>query len=88
MVTVSAAVNIMQKTAGKKIDEKIFKVFCNHIEYSNIAQAKDLRMSDEFDPSIPYAVLPLEEVEEMFTDDDFGKIRIIDEKTNKKTEEK
>tara|TARA_Y100000768_G_scaffold388864_1_gene388050 strand:- start:15211 stop:16356 length:1146 start_codon:yes stop_codon:yes gene_type:complete len=88
VVTVSHAISIMEKTVGKKIDEKIFKVFCNHIEYSNIAQAKDLRMSDEFDPSIPYAVLPLEEVEAMFSDEDFGKIRVIDEKTNKKIDKK
>ena len=84
VVTVSQAISIMQKTAGKKIDEKIFKIFCKHIDHSNIAQAKDLRMSDDFDPTIPYGVLPLEEVEEMFTDEDFGKIRFIDEKNKKK----
>ena len=40
-------------------------------------------MSDSFDPSIPYSVLPLEEIKEMFAGDDFGKIRFIDEKGNK-----
>jgi len=87
VVTVSQAIAIMEKTVGKKIDEKIFKLFCNHIEYSDIAQAKDLRMSDDFDPSIPWAELPLEEVEEMFTDEDFGKIRFIDEQSKKKKKE-
>lgn len=84
VVTVTQALAIMTKTAGKKIDEKIFKIFCNHIEHSNIDQAKDLRMSDAFDPSIPYSVLPLEEVEEMFTDEDFGKIRFIDDQDKNK----
>lgn len=87
VVTVSQAISVMEKTAGKKIDEKIFKIFTNHIEHSKIGEAKQLRIADEFDPSIPYAVLPLEEINEMFTDEDFGKIRFIDEQ-DKKTEEK
>lgn len=83
VVTVSQGIAIMEKTSGKKIDEKIFKIFKNHIDHSNIAQAKDLRISDTFDPSIPYSVLPLEEVEQMFSEADFGKIRFIDEQEKK-----
>ena len=41
-------------------------------------------MSDNFDPSIPYSTLPLEEIEEMFSGDDFGKIKMIDSSMKKR----
>ena len=45
-------------------------------------------MGDSFDPSIPFAHFPLEEVQAMFNDEDFGKIRVLDEKSDKKKEKK
>ena len=77
----------MEKTAGKKLDPRIFKIFAEHVEYSKAKTTKQLRMNDSFDPSIPYATLPLEEIKEMFAGEDFGKIRMIDESYNKKKKE-
>ena len=74
----------MEKTTGKKLDPKVFKVFTKHVQASKVKSTKQLRMADSFDPSVPYAELPLEEVEEMFTDKDFGQIRFLDEKKDKK----
>lgn len=82
VVSISQAINIMEKTSGKKIDPKIFAAFVKHIEYTKAGTTKELKMSDSFDPSIPYAAFPLEEVKAMFTDDDFGKIKVIDKKDN------
>ena len=84
VVSVTQGIEIMEKTAGKKLDPKVFKIFSDHVEYSKVSSAKQLKMSDDFDPSIPYATLPLEEIEEMFGSDDFGKIRMIDEAEEKK----
>lgn len=79
VVPVSQGIAIMEKTAGKKLDPKIFKMFADHVDKSNVSNVKELRMNDSFDPSIPYATLPLEEIEEMFDGEDFGKIKMIDE---------
>lgn len=84
VVTISQGLDIMAKTAGKKIDPKIFKLFSAHITSVNPKTVKQLRIADSFDPSIPYSVLPLEEIEEMFEGDDFGKIKFIEEKNKKK----
>lgn len=74
----------MERTAGKKIDPKIFKIFSSHITKSKVENLKDLRMGDNFDPTIPWAAFPLEEFEEMFEDSDFGKIKIIDKNSKDK----
>lgn len=79
VVTVGQGISIMEKTVDKKIDGKIFKVFKAHVEYSKVQSTKELKMADHFDPSIPYAVLPLEEIEQMFAEEDFGKIKILDD---------
>lgn len=83
VLTVSQALGVMEKTAGKKIDPKIFKAFAAHLGAKKIADAKDLKISDTFDPCMPHASLPLEEVEEMFASEDLGKIRMIDENKKK-----
>ncbi len=80
VVAISQGLKIMEKTAGTKLDPKVFKIFAAHVSTSKIETTRQLKMADNFDPSIPYAVLPLEEIENMFNDDDFGKIRMIDEK--------
>lgn len=80
VLTVSQGLDVMAKTAGKKLDPKIFKAFQNHVSTSNVQSTKQLKLADSFDPTLPYENLPLEEVEEMFTDADFGKIRVIEEK--------
>ncbi|MDH5414709.1 MAG: HD domain-containing protein, partial [Flavobacteriaceae bacterium] len=80
VVAIKQAIDIMQRTAGKKLDTKLFKAFAAHVGYANVKTTRQLKMADSFDPSIPYAVLPLEEVKEMFGSEDFGKIRMIDDK--------
>lgn len=84
VVPVAQGLSIMERTAGKKIDPKIFKVFSNHVSKSNVKNVKDLKMADNFDPSIPWAAFPLQEFEEMFDDSDFGKIKVIDGKVKGK----
>ncbi len=84
VVTVSEGIAIMEKTAGKKLDPKVFKVFKNHVEHHEVSSTRELKMADSFDPTIPYAHLPLEEVEQMFEGDDFGKIRLLDKENEQK----
>ncbi len=84
VVPISQALGIMERTAGKKIDEKLYKAFAAHVSSAGIKSAKQLKIADSFDPSIPHATLPLEEVKEMFAGEDFGKIRLIDENSKKK----
>ena len=84
VLSISQAIDIMEKTTGKKLDPKVFKVFTKHVQASKVKSTKQLKMADSFDPSVPYAELPLEEVEEMFTDKDFGQIRFLDEKKDTK----
>lgn len=83
VVTVTQGLSIMEKTSGKKIDPKIFKIFSSYITQSKIEAPKDLQMQESFDPSIPWENFPLEEFEEMFETEDFGKIKIIEKKGSK-----
>lgn len=84
VLSISQAIEIMEKTSGKKLDPRVFKVFTKHVQSSKVKSTKQLRMAESFDPSVPYAQLPLEEIEEMFTNKDFGQIRVIEEKKEKK----
>jgi len=84
VVSVSKGIDIMSKFVDIKLDAKIFKVFAAHVKHSKIKSTKELKLSDSFDPSIPYSVLPLEEIEELFAKEDFGKIRVLDANDKKK----
>jgi len=84
VVTISTGIAIMDKTVGKKLDPKIFKVFAAHVGSSKVESAKEFKIADSFDPSIPYAILPLEEIEDMFKGEDFGKIRMLDDDMKEK----
>lgn len=88
VLSVSQAIDIMAKTAGKKLDPKVFKIFAAHVKHSKVQSATELKMADSFDPTIPYAELPLEEVKKMFNSEDFGKIRVIEEKNKSKDAKK
>jgi hypothetical protein len=46
--------------------------------------ARDLRLSDSFDPTLPYAKLPLEEIKNFEKELDFGKIKVVDGQNSKK----
>jgi hypothetical protein len=83
---VGKAMSIMENTAGKKLDPLLFKAFARHVNYSKIKSSKELKMGEKFDPSIPFAEFPMEEID-LFEKEKFGGIKVIDE-TGKKVEEK
>ena len=76
VLPISKALSVMDKFSGIKLDPKIFKAFAAHIEHNKISTKDDLKLSDGFDPTLPYEKLPLEEVQELFEEEDFGKIKI------------
>ncbi len=87
VMTMSKALEVMDKATNKKIDEKLFKLFAAHVGYTKATTTGQFKMSDNFDPCMPYSVLPIEQVKALLEDEDFGKIRMIDE-TGKKVEKK
>lgn len=90
VLPISQAIDVMNKFSGIKLDPKLFKVFAAHVKYTKVKSTRDLKLADSFDPTIPYETIPLEEVKQMFEDEDFGKIRISDDpdKNEKKKEKK
>lgn len=81
------AMNTMRKFRGTKLDPTIFDIFDQHVRYVRAESAKDLRLADSFDPTIPYAKLPLEEIKKFEKEMDFGKIKVVEQakpKTKKK----
>ncbi len=88
VLTISQGIAIMDKNVGTKLDPTLFKIFKNYIKHSNVESTKDMRMADHFDPTIPYAELPLEEIDKLFTDDDFGKIKLIEDSDKPKKKKK
>jgi HD-GYP domain-containing protein (c-di-GMP phosphodiesterase class II) len=86
VMPVGKAMSIMENTAGKKLDPLLFKAFARHVNYSKIKSSKELKMGEKFDPSIPFAEFPMEEID-LFEKEKFGGIKVIDE-TGKKVEEK
>jgi HD-GYP domain-containing protein (c-di-GMP phosphodiesterase class II) len=84
VLPISDAMNTMRKFRSIKLDPDIFDIFDNHVRYVRADQARDLRLSDSFDPTLPYAKLPLEEVKRMDKEADFGKIKFVDASKKKK----
>lgn len=82
VLTITEAIGVMENTSGKKIDPVIFKAFKNHVNFSKIQSTRELKMTDRFDPTIPWEEFPLEEVKGEKDKEDFGKIKVID--SNKK----
>jgi HD-GYP domain-containing protein (c-di-GMP phosphodiesterase class II) len=74
------AMNIMRKFRAIKLDPDFFDIFDHQVRYIRADIAKDLRLSDKFDPTIPWAKLPLEDVKQFGKEMDFGKIKVIDKK--------
>lgn len=88
VLAVSQAIEVMRNTSGKKLDPKLFERFAAHVKYSKVETAKELKMADHFDPSIPYAELPVSEVKKVFKDENFGKIKVLDGQKKKMEKEK
>ena len=76
------AMNTMRKFRAIKLDPDIFDVFDRQVKYLKIEDAKNLRLADSFDPTIPYEKLPIEEIKKTNKETNFGKIKFID--TDKK----
>lgn len=86
VLPLTEAMNTMRKFRGTKLDPDYFDIFDKHVGYVKHEIHRDLRLLDSFDPTLPYAKLPVEEVSKM--DKDYGKIKMIDPKvTKKKTNE-
>ncbi len=86
VLAIPDAMNIMRKYRAIKLDPDIFDIFDQHVRYVRAEFTKDLRLADTFDPTIPYAQLPIEEIKKFEKEMDFGKIKVVD--TNKKKEKK
>ena len=87
VLPISQALDVMEKTAGKKLDPQMFKIFSNNVKHSKVKSLKDLTMREEFDPSIPWENLPLDKTEKK-EDGAFGKITFVDEDDKNKKKKK
>jgi HD-GYP domain-containing protein (c-di-GMP phosphodiesterase class II) len=84
VLSIPDAMNTMRKFRGIKLDPDIFDIFDQHVRYVRAEFAKDLRLADSFDPTLPYAQLPLEEVKKFEKEMDFGKIKVVESGKKKK----
>lgn len=84
ILSIPEAMNTMRKFRGTKLDPDFFDVFDNHIHYIRADYARDLKLLDTFDPTLPYAKLPLEEIKRFEKEMDFGKIKVVDNSSKKK----
>lgn len=84
VLSITDAMNTMRKFKAIKLDPDIFDIFDNHVRYVRADFARDLRLSDAFDPTLPYAKLPIEEVKKFEKEMDFGKIKVVGDEAKKK----
>lgn len=82
VLTVGQGVDVMRKFRGIKLEPWLFDVFEKNVTFVKGELRKEMRLTDKFDPTLPYALLPLEEVPDMKSVD-FGKIRRVEEKPKK-----
>ncbi len=85
VLSIQDAMNTMRKFRGIKLDPDIFDIFDQHVRYVRGDTGKQFKLLDSFDPTLPYAKLPLEEIRKFEKEMDFGKIKIVDPVTKKKT---
>jgi HD-GYP domain-containing protein (c-di-GMP phosphodiesterase class II) len=82
---VAEAMNVLRKCRGIKLDPELFDIFDQHVRYVRADMARDLRLSDYFDPSLHYLELPVEEMNRFKQQLNFGKVKIVEtEKKRKK----
>lgn len=84
VMSVAEAMNTMRKYRAIKLDPDIFDVFDHHVRYVRAEYTRDLKLLDSFDPTLPYAKLPMEEIKKFEKEMDFGKIKVVDPKARKK----
>lgn len=78
VLPVHEAMNTMRRFKGTKLDPDIFDIFDQHVRYVRAEFTRDLKLSDSFDPTLPYAKLPLEELKSFEKEMDFGKIKVVE----------
>jgi HD-GYP domain-containing protein (c-di-GMP phosphodiesterase class II) len=87
ILSIPEAMNTMRKFRAIKLDPDIFDIFDQHVRYVRAEYTRDLQLSDSFDPTLPYAKLPLEELKKFGKEMDFGKIKVVDSNSRKKPRE-
>ena len=84
VLSIPEAMNTMRKFRGIKLDPDIFDIFDQHVRYVRAEYTRDLKLADSFDPTLPYAKLPIEEIRKVEKELDFGKITLVDTIKKKK----
>lgn len=84
VLSIQDAMNTMRKFRAIKLDPDIFDIFDRQVRYVRGEAGKDLRLLDSFDPTLPYAKLPLEEIKKFEKEMDFGKIKVVGDNNKKK----
>jgi HD-GYP domain-containing protein (c-di-GMP phosphodiesterase class II) len=84
ILSIPEAMNTMRKFRAIKLDPDIFDIFDQHVRYVRAEYTRDLKLMDSFDPTLPYAKLPLEEIKKFEKEMDFGKIKVVDPSERKK----
>ena len=78
------ALAVMSKSVGRKIDPKIFEIFCENVNQLGLQGKIKQELPDDFDPCQPQNVLPLiapnlkKQAEDIFKKEgqsDFGKVK-------------
>lgn len=85
VLSIQDAMNVMRKFRGIKLDPEIFDIFDHHVRYVRATGVKELKLSDSFDPTLPYEKLPVEEIRQLEKAMDFGKIKYADSPKKKKS---
>ncbi len=85
VLSIQDAMNVMRKFRGTKLDPEIFDIFDHHVRYVRATGVKELKLSDSFDPTLPYDKLPVEEIKQFEKDMAFGKIKFADTSKKKKS---
>jgi HD-GYP domain-containing protein (c-di-GMP phosphodiesterase class II) len=76
VLPISDALAVMRKTRGVKVEPWLFDVFERHVGHTRNT-ARDLTLDDRFDPTLPWAQLPLRENFNV-KKEDYGKIHFVD----------
>jgi HD-GYP domain-containing protein (c-di-GMP phosphodiesterase class II) len=96
VMTISEAIQLMEKTVGKKIDPKIFEIFKKNVTvFSGHVNKLNKVLPDDFDPCSPYDELPLQDYVEktQYQEEDifavkkskkFGKVKSVFSSSNSK----
>ncbi len=83
VLPIQDAMNILRKYRSIKLDPNIFDIFDQQVRYVRAESTKELRLSDSFDPTLPYAQFPIEEIRQFEKEMSFGKIKILDQSVKK-----